>query len=74
MSFSEISSLLEPDPRFLLCNRGVLINMDQVLTFSEENAVMKDGGTFPLRTKKRAALKAEFSKYLLSKMEGGHFR
>lgn len=69
MTFSEVQEKLAGDPRFLLCNRGILVNMEQVLTLTEELVRMKDGESFPVRRRNRAELRATFSQYMLSKLE-----
>ncbi len=69
MTFTELQDLLAPDPRFLLCNRGVLVNMEQVLTLTDEYVRMNDGSSFPLRSRGRSELRKTFSHYMLSKLE-----
>lgn len=49
MTFAEALAMLSAEPRFLVCNRGVLINMDEVRAFDGECFAMKDGQTFPVR-------------------------
>ena len=69
MVFKEIEALLTADPRFLVINRGVIINMDQVLSVDNEMFHMKTGAAYPIRVRSRSALTAEFSKYMISRME-----
>ena len=71
MNFSEIEQLLAPHPRFLLVNRGVLVNMDHVLTLEGDSLLMQDGSRFALRTRNRAELVARFSQYQIARLKGG---
>ena len=71
MNFSEIEQLLAPHPRFLLVNRGVLVNMDHVLTLEGDSLLMQDGSQFALRTRNRAELVARFSQYQIARLKGG---
>ena len=71
MTFSEIRDLLADDPRFLVCNRGVIINMDQVLSLEGDCLHMKDHTRYPQRIRDRAALVSRFSQYMISRLEGG---
>ena len=71
LTFSELESLLGKDPRFLICNRGVLVNMDHVLALDGDLLRMQDGSVFPLRTRGRAELTARFTQYQISRLKGG---
>lgn len=70
MTFAEIEKILADDPRFLRCNRGVIVNMDQVLRLDGDVFKMRDGTIFPLRVRNRSALVSKFSQYTISRMEG----
>ena len=56
MSFSQIQELLENDSRFLVINRGVLVNLDYVESMDGLICLMKDQRTFPLNTRKHVQL------------------
>ncbi len=71
MTFSEVEALLKPDPRFLLCSRGVIANMDLALSLSGDKLSMQDGSVFYLRSRGRAELTARFNQYQLSRLKGG---
>lgn len=68
-TFKSISAKIESDPRFLLINRGVMINMDHAAAPKEEGMVMKDGHTYPIRINGRTGVLAEFSQYMISKVD-----
>ncbi len=62
-TFSSIKDALCADPRFLVCNRGVIVNMDMVLRFDSDAIEMPDGAVFPVRQKDRTKLFGEFTQY-----------
>ena len=51
------------DPRFLVCNRGIIINMSAVLRFENDCIQMLDGTQFPVRQKDKGRLFATFTQY-----------
>ena len=71
MTFGETEKLLVSDERFLLCNRGILINMDHVKSMDGNAFFMEDGSSFPLRTKGRMDLIKKFSQYQITQMRRG---
>lgn len=62
-TFSSIKDELCTDPRFLVCNRGVIVNMDRVLRFDSNAIEMPDGAVFPVRQRDRTKLFSEFTQY-----------
>lgn len=62
-SFAELENRLCQDPRFLSCNRGVVINMSEVLRFEDDHIQMLDGTCFPLRQRDKGELFAAFTQY-----------
>ena len=71
MTFAELASLLADDPRFLACNRGILVNMDHVLSLDKDVFLMKSGPSCALRVRDRARLVASFTQYQISRMKKG---
>lgn len=71
MRFSEVEALLCKDYRFLQCNRGVIVNMDHVLSLNGDVLLMKNGTSFSLRTRNRRELVAQFMQYQISRLKGG---
>lgn len=64
----ELLERLSADERFLLCNRNVLVNMDQILTAEEHDFLLKNGSRVPLRQRGRAALKKIFLAWTLREL------
>ena len=62
-NFSQVEHQLCAQENFLLCNRGVILNMDKVLRLDEDCFEMLDGTRLPMRRKDRNALFARFTQY-----------
>ena len=71
MSFHEVESVLNEDSRFLLCNRGVIINMDSVssLTRDKDVFIMKDGMRCVIRVRGRAKIIDQFTQYQILRIK-----
>lgn len=61
--FAQVEKELCADPRFLVCNRGVVINMSAVLRFENDCIQMLDGAQFPVRQKDKGRLFKTFTQY-----------
>ncbi len=72
MKFSEVEGGLMKDRRFLMCNRGVIINMDCVSSLSRDKSsiIMNDDTSYGIRVRGRTAIIAEFTQYQISRMRG----
>ena len=66
--FREIEKLFAGDSRFLLCNRGVIVNMSQISAQEKGVFIMKNGTHYPIRVNGQAKILAEFSQYLIINM------
>lgn len=64
--FSNVYSLLN-DERFLLCTRGVAVNMDYIVKEKEGTFEMKDGRNFPIHRNGRRQVIDAFEWYRLQK-------
>ena len=62
-TFSRLQEELGEEPRFLVCNRGVIVNMDKVLRFGEDTIEMLCGKTFPVRQRDKKRLFSAFTQY-----------
>ena len=68
-TFRSMSEKLEPFPQFLLINRGVMINMDHVMTPEGDCLKMKDGTLHPVKVNGRGAVMSAFTQYMISRVE-----
>lgn len=73
MAFHEAEAGLNGDSRFMLCNRGVIINMNCVASLSREKDafIMNDGSHYAIRVKGRAQILSDFTQYQIARMRGG---
>ena len=70
-TFAELEAALRGDERFLPCNRGVLVNMDEALKLDGDSILLTDGLRFPLRQRNRLDLVNRFSEYQIKRMKRG---
>lgn len=68
-TFSNITGKLSTDPRFLIINKGVMVNMDQVLAPGADLMKMKDGSVHPIKINGRNTVLSAFSQYMISRVE-----
>ena len=73
MKFGEAEGILMKDARFLLCTRGVIINMDCVSSLSRDKSsvIMNDGNHYPIKLRGRSAIISAFVQYQISRMKRG---
>ena len=60
-NFAQVQEQLQTQPEFLVCNRGVIINMSKVLRFEGDCIEMLDGTHLPVRQKDKNSLLAQFT-------------
>ena len=62
-TFAQVEQLLRAQENFLVCNRGVILNMDKVLRLDIDCFEMLDGTRLPVRQKDKNTLFAQFTQY-----------
>lgn len=62
-TFSQVEQLLRAQENFIVCNRGVILNMDKVLRLDNDCFEMLDGTRLPVRQKDKNTLFAQFTQY-----------
>ena len=68
MTFSAVSDILSTDSRFLAINRGMLVNMDYITSFSDGICQLNDTVLLPLNIKKHKELERTYTNYMFSKI------
>ena len=70
MAFHEAEAGLCGDPRFLTCNRGLIINMDCVASLGrdKESFIMNDGSHYAIKVRGRGKIIADFTQYQIARM------
>ena len=59
------------DPRFLQCNRGIMLNMDYIKTMESDYFEMTNSKCFPIKTKGRKQIREQYIQYQFLKLEEG---
>lgn len=62
-TFSQVEQLLRAQENFIVCNRGVILNMDKVPRLDCDCFEMLDGTCLPVRQKDKNSLFAQFTQY-----------
>lgn len=62
-TFSQVEQLLRAQENFIVCNRGVILNMDKVLRLDCDCFEMLDCTCLPVRQKDKNSLFAQFTQY-----------
>jgi DNA-binding LytR/AlgR family response regulator len=66
MTFKSAAGQLQEDPRFLIINRGILVNMEHIRNMTNPSCFMDDGAVFPVNRRKAASLQQTYKKWQLS--------
>lgn len=66
-NFNAIAKILLEDQRFLLCIKGVLVNMDAILKQEENSFLLKNGEHLPIAMRGKKEVFAQFRRYLFEK-------
>lgn len=66
-SFQEFNASLKMDPRFYLCNRGIVINLEHAVDFEGTVFVLDDGNTIPVSRKLIKNARQTFMDFLFQK-------
>ena len=74
MTFSEASATLSTEGRFLTINRGMLINMDHVTSFSDGICVINGSIYLPYNVKKHKELEQTYRNYIFSQLRQNTLR
>lgn len=67
--FRNVLALTEQADFFLNCNRGILLNMNDIIKEEIDVYVMKNGQRFPIRRFDRGAIKDIYHQYQFKKLE-----
>ena len=70
MSLKELIPLLPQDGRFFECHRGIVVNLDAVVSLDSQVATLSDGSTLPVSRRRRAELERAFAARSISKTRG----
>lgn len=66
--YAEIVTRLT-DPRFLVCNRGITLNMDKIQSMEEDIFLMDNGLRYPIRRNGRKQITDRYIQYQFDRLE-----
>ena len=69
MTFHEVEQELSRHSDFLLCNRGIIVNMSQISAMKDGTFIMRNGAVYPIRRNGGAKVRDTFSQYLITGMK-----
>lgn len=67
LSFAQINNLVADEAQFLMINRGVVVNMDRVVSVEGATVVMEGGLRMPLRKRDRSELARTITQHMISR-------
>lgn len=67
-TFNTVQDKLSDEKRFLLINRGAIVNMDHILEFKDGVCCLEDGVSIPANTRKEKDIERIWHNYLFSKV------
>lgn len=67
MTFGEFTELLKGERRFLVCGRGVLVNLEHVRDFDGTSFLLDDGTQVPVSRSSSESARAAFGEFLFRK-------
>ena len=68
-SFGNLAALLDGDPRFLPCGRGLLLQMAYIAAQEKGDFVLTDGTRLPIPRRTRGEILSAFQSFALQAME-----
>lgn len=69
-TFASLADLLLADQRFLLCYKGLLVNMDFITAQREDDFLLADGSSLPIAPRRRREIMAQYRDYIFNNMRG----
>lgn len=60
LSFLELTKILQDRGEFVVCNRGIVLNINYIVSLEGNQFVMQDGKMFPIRQRNRSQIRAAF--------------
>ncbi len=66
LTFSNVSEILTSDPRFLLINQGVIVNMDHIERIVNDFCELDDGSRLPINVRRSREIENTWNNYRIS--------
>lgn len=68
MTMTEFVKLTDADSRFLLINKGIIVNADYILEFQDSCCILENGTRFPIRIRDRLNIEQAARDYTFEKI------
>jgi DNA-binding LytR/AlgR family response regulator len=72
MTITDFLDLVRHDPRFILVNKGILLNADHITGFDENCCVMEGKEMYPIRVRDRSQIQQTIQDYNIQSMQRHH--
>lgn len=74
LSFRDFTTLLPKDGRFLICGRGLAVNLSQLLQVEDGVLLLKNGERLPFSRRRKAEVQKAFAEWIFSRSRKGGWR
>ena len=71
MTTKEFMSRLEGDRRFLVINKGIIVNLDRIRLIENGSCVMTDGTAFPIKIRQVSQIEQIWHNYIFDRLREG---
>ena len=71
MSHAELEQLLENKGDFFTCTKGIVINLEKVVSFTEDSVKLNNGSLVPVSRARRSELRKVHADYIMRKLHKG---
>ncbi len=71
MTVREFIEITESDDRFLMVNKGIIVNMDYIQSITERTCIMADGQYFPIKIRESQQIEQTWQNYCFDQIRRG---
>lgn len=66
MTIAQVTEMLQNDPRFVMCSRGIIVNLDFMETYNKEMITLKNGISYPIQAANNKEILKKILEYIHS--------
>ena len=71
ISMTEFKKMLAEDERFLMINKGILVNMEHIKNIVDKMCSMNDGSIYPIKVRESSSIKKHWQSFLFNSIRKG---
>lgn len=71
MTTKEFLELISGEKRFLVVNKGIVVNMDQIRRIDKNSCSMTDGALFPIKVREAVQIEQQWQNYMFDQLREG---